>query len=298
MADKLHTLGKTGEKWPGVAVGLMSHATFYGKASTQERVDEVLSTAIEQGCTFWDTADLYSGPGTMGDNERQVGAFLRSHPGAREKVFIATRFVNRVRPDDTRVQDGSRSWCLEACAASLKRLGDAGKIKYIGVSEFTIEQLERIEKVADIDAFQALDMLTHVHNPWTPEVLSNGMLDWCRKNGTAIVAPDDIEAGDWRKDAPRFQGENFVKNLELVRDIQKLADQKGVTSSQITLAWVLSHADTVFMIPGTTSPERLAKKVGASRVKLSEAELGEIDAVIASFQASGDRYAAGWTKGF
>ncbi|KAK0533540.1 hypothetical protein OC842_002940 [Tilletia horrida] len=246
----------------------MSHAAFYGKASTQERVDEALSTAIEQGCTFWDTADLYSGPGTMGDNERQVGAFLRSHPGAREKVFIATRFVNRVRPDDTRVQDGSRSWCLEACAASLKRLGDAGKIKYIGVSEFTIEQLERIEKVADIDAFQV------------------------------EISPDDIEAGDWRKDAPRFQGENFVKNLELVRDIQKLADQKGVTSSQITLAWVLSHADTVFMIPGTTSPERLAKKVGASRVKLSEAELGEIDAVIASFKASGDRCAAGWTNGF
>ncbi|KAK0533139.1 hypothetical protein OC835_003106 [Tilletia horrida] len=284
MADKLHTLGKTGEKWPGVAVGLMSHATFYGKASTQERVDEVLSTAIEQGCTFWDTADLYSGPGTMGDNERQVGAFLRSHPGAREKVFIATRFVNRVRPDDTRVQDGSRSWCLEACAASLKRLGDAGKIKYIGVSEFTIEQLERIEKVADIDAFQV-------------EIRSS-VQRYARLVPQDFKSPDDIEAGDWRKDAPRFQGENLVKNLELVRDIQKLADQKGVTSSQITLAWVLSHADTVFMIPGTTSPERLAKKVGASRVKLSEAELGEIDAVIASFKASGDRCAAGWTKGF
>ncbi|KAK0526193.1 hypothetical protein OC834_004894 [Tilletia horrida] len=287
----------------------MSHAAFYGKASTQERVDEALSTAIEQGCTFWDTPDLYSGPGTMGDNERQVGAFLSAHPGARGKVFIATKCVNRVKPDGTRVQDGSRSWCLEACAASLKLLGvkrstsstrnvrefketlgamkelpDAGKIKYIGVSESTIEQLERTEKVADIDAFQV-------------EIRSS-VQRYARLVPQDFKSPDDIEAGDWRKDAPRFQGENFVKNLELVRDIQKLADQKGVTSSQITLAWVLSHADTVFMIPGTTSPERLAKKVGASRVKLSEAELGEIDAVIASFKASGDRCAAGWTNGF
>lgn len=314
----------------------MGLAAFYGKPSTQENVDKVLSTALEQGCTFWDTANVYSKLGSFGDNERQIGSFFRSHPGSREKVFIATKFAIRYAADGSRSIDGSREWCHEAFEGSLKALGldqvdlfyihrpaanvgiegtmqalkelkDAGKTRFIGVSEFNLEQLERAEKIVHIDAFQ-IEL-----SPWTPEVLSNGMLEWCNKNGTAIIAysplgrgfltgryksVDDFEEGDFRKHNPRFQGENFKKNLELVADIQKIADKKGVTPSQIALAWVLSKGDNVFVIPGTTSAERLVENVGAAKVELSSEEVAEIDGVINSFKAAGSRYAAGMPSAF
>ncbi|KAK0533140.1 hypothetical protein OC835_003107 [Tilletia horrida] len=336
MTALIHTLGKAGETWPAVGLGAMGMAAFYGKASTQDRVDEVLSLAIEQGCTFWDTANVYSKPGTLGDNERQIASFLRSHPGAREKVFIATKFGIRYAEDGSRTLDGSREWCHKACEGSLEALGveqidlyyihrpadnveieetmqalkelkEAGKIRYIGVSEFNLEQLERAEKIVHIDAYQ-IEI-----SPWTPEVLKNGLLEWCDKNGTATVAysplgrgfltgkfqsPDDLEEGDFRKNNPRFQGENFTKNLELVREIKKLASKKGVTPAQITLAWVLSKSAHMFVIPGTTSPERLAENVGASKVTLSKEEEAEVDQIIDSFKASGERYGAGMKTAF
>ncbi|KAK0533138.1 hypothetical protein OC835_003105 [Tilletia horrida] len=360
MTSLIHTLGKAGETWPAVGLGLMSLAATYGKASPQEHVDKLLSTAIEQGCTFWDTADIYSKPGTLGDNERQVGAFLRSHPGAREKVFIATKFMTRYAADGSASLDGSREWCHKACEGSLEALGvdqidlyynhrpadnveieetmqalkelkEAGKIRYIGVSEFSLEQLERAEKVVHIDAYQV------EISPWTPEVLKNGLFEWCNKSellliqcqtlwqlialtpivfptdGTATVAysplgrgfltgkfqsPDDLEEGDWRRENPRFQGENFTKNLELVRKIETVASKKGVSPAQITLAWVLSKSAHMFVIPGTTSPERLAENVGAGKVRLSKAEEAEVDQIIDSFKASGERYGAGMKTAF
>ncbi|KAK0533541.1 hypothetical protein OC842_002941 [Tilletia horrida] len=336
MTSLIHTLGKAGETWPAVGLGLMSLAATYGKASPQEHVDKLLSTAIEQGCTFWDTADIYSKPGTLGDNERQVGAFLRSHPGAREKVFIATKFMTRYAADGSASLDGSREWCHKACEGSLEALGvdqidlyynhrpadnveieetmqalkelkEAGKIRYIGVSEFSLEQLERAEKVVHIDAYQV------EISPWTPEVLKNGLFEWCNKNGTATVAysplgrgfltgkfqsPDDLEEGDWRRENPRFQGENFTKNLELVRKIETVASKKGVSPAQITLAWVLSKSAHMFVIPGTTSPERLAENVGAGKVRLSKAEEAEVDQIIDSFKASGERYGDGMKTAF
>ncbi|KAE8216488.1 hypothetical protein CF327_g365 [Tilletia walkeri] len=336
MASPLHEFSNSGKKLPAIGLGTMGMAAFYGTPSTQERVNEVLSRAIEKGCLFWDTANVYSAPGTLGDNERQIGSFFRSNPGAREKVFIASKFAIRYAADGSRSIDGSREWCLEACKGSLEAIGidqfdlyyihrpsenaeieetigamkelkDSGKIKYIGVSEFTVEQLERAEKVAHIDAFQ-IEI-----SPWTPEVLTNGMLEWCEKNGTTVVAysplgrgfltgrynsPEDFEEGDFRRHNPRFQGENFSKNLELVRNIEKIASKKGCTSGQITLAWVLSKSAHMFVIPGTTNPERLVENIEAGKVELSPEESEEIDGVINSFKAAGSRYAPGMKTAF
>ncbi|KAE8200692.1 hypothetical protein A4X06_0g950 [Tilletia controversa] len=146
MASPLREFSKSGQKLPAIGLGTMLMAAVYGPASTQERVNEVLNRALEKGCLFWDTASVYSAPGTLSDNERQIGSFLRSHPGSREKVFISSKFSIRYG-DGTWTLDGSR---------------DLG---YISVSEFTVEQLERAEKIVHIDALQ-IEI-----SPWTPEVI-------------------------------------------------------------------------------------------------------------------------------
>ncbi|CAD6890350.1 unnamed protein product [Tilletia controversa] len=151
MASPLREFSKSGQKLPAIGLGTMLMAAVYGPASTQERVNEVLNRALEKGCLFWDTASVYSAPGTLSDNERQIGSFLRSHPGSREKVFISSKFSIRCHIEET--------------MGALKELKDSGKIKYISVSEFTVEQLERAEKIVHIDALQ-IEI-----SPWTPEVI-------------------------------------------------------------------------------------------------------------------------------
>lgn len=277
-----------------------------------------------------DTADIYSPLKLqrLGYNEEQIGQFFKDYPGSREKVFLATKFVNTWTPEGTMTQRADREYCLSACDASLKRLGvdyidlyyahrpdpkvdvtetvgalkelkDAGKIKYIGVSEYNIDQLTRANKVAHIDALQI------EFSPWTPDIVSNGILKWCEDNGTDVVAysplgrgfltgqyksVDDFEEGDFRKHNPRFQGENFKKNLVLVDDMKKIADKKGVTAGQVALAWVLSKSERIIAIPGTKKIKYLHENIEGARLHLNAAEIKEIDGVINSFKVSGSRY--------
>lgn len=196
--------------------------------------------------------------------------------------------MNRVDAKGERFMVGSRAWCHQACNDSVRRLGveqidlfyahrpdpkvdvtetvaamkelkEQGKMRYIGVSEYNLQQLEAAQKVVHIDAIQI-----EISFPWTPEVLTNGILDWATRNGTALVAysplgrgfltgqyksVDDSEEGDFRRFNPRFQGDNLAKNLELVNDIQKIADKKGATAGQIALAWVLAKSPIIIPIP-------------------------------------------------
>ncbi|SPO24533.1 probable Aldo-keto reductase yakc [NADP+] [Ustilago trichophora] len=327
---------KTGEKVGCIGYGAMGLAAFYGEPVPQSTVDTILSRCLSDGVTFWDTADIYSPmtSGKLGYNEEQIGAFFKKNPDARAKVFLATKFVNRVNENGERAMDASPEWCHQACNDSLKRLGvdtidlyyahrpdpkvdvtvtvqamkelkDQGKIRYIGVSEYNLEQLEAANKVAHIDAVQ-IEV-----SPWTPEALTNGILAWCEKNNTALVAysplgrgfltgsyksVQDFEEGDWRRYNPRFQGENFKKNLELVQDIRKIADKKNVTPGQIALAWVLQKSPIILPIPGTKKEKYLEENNKAADVKLSKEEVEEIDTIINSFKVSGSRYPAEFMK--
>lgn len=323
--------GNTGEQVGSIGYGAMGLAAFYGEPAPQSTVDAILDQCLTDGANFWDTADMYSpmGSGKLGYNEEQIGRYFKSHPDARKKVFLATKFVNRYGADGSFTMDASPEWCHQACSDSLKRLGvdqldlyyahrpdpkvdvtktvgalkelkDQGKIRYIGVSEYNLEQLEAANKVAHIDAIQ-IEI-----SPWTPEVLTNGILDWAVKNKTAVVAysplgrgfltgqyksPEDFEQGDYRRNNPRFEGENFQKNLELVEDIKKIADKKGATPGQIALAWVLQKHPLIIPIPGTKKTKYLEENNKAAEIKLNEEEMKEIDGVINSFKVSGTRYA-------
>ncbi|PWZ03855.1 putative Aldo-keto reductase yakc [NADP+] [Testicularia cyperi] len=323
--------GRTNDKVGAIGYGAMGLAAFYGEAVDQATVDEVLSQNLKDGVTFWDTSDIYSpmGSGKLGYNENQIGSFLKSHPEARKQIFLCTKFVLRFQ-DGQLTMDGSREWCHQACNDSLQRLGvdqidlyyahrpatnvdvtetvaalqelkDQGKIRYLGVSEYNLDQLERANKVAHIDALQ-IEI-----SPWTPEVLTNGILEWCEKNGTAVVAysplgrgfltgqyktVEDFEEGDFRRYNPRFTGENFNKNLELVEDIKKIASRKGATPGQIALAWVLAKSPIILPIPGTKKVKYLVENNKAADVSLNKDEVAEIDNIINSFKVSGTRYDA------
>ncbi|KAJ1026897.1 hypothetical protein NDA16_002191 [Ustilago loliicola] len=327
---------KTGEQVGCIGFGAMGLAAFYGEPVSQAQVDGVLSRCLADGVNFWDTSDIYSplGSGKLGYNENQIGTFFKNNPDARKKVFLCTKFIMKYTESGERIMDGSREWCHQACNDSLKRLGvdqidlyyahradpnvdvtvtvaalkelkEQGKIRYIGVSEYNLDQLEAANKIVHIDALQ-IEL-----SPWTPEVLSNGILDWCVKNNTALVAysplgrgfltgqyksVEDFEEGDFRRYNPRFQGENFDKNLELVNDIRKIAEKKNATPGQIALAWVLQKSPAIIPIPGTTKEKNLIDNNKAAHIQLSKEEVAEIDSVINSFKVSGQRYAADFMK--
>ena len=331
MTIPTREFGKTGEQVGCIGYGGMGLAAFYGEPASPSTVDAILSRCLADGVNFWDTADMYSPikSGKLGYNEEQIGAYFKAHPDARKKVFLATKFVNRVTEKGERFMDGSPEWCHQACNDSLRRLGvdqidlyyahrpdpkvdvtktvgamkelkDQGKIRYIGVSEYNLAQLEAANKVVHIDAIQ-IEI-----SPWTPEVLTNGILDWALKNNTAIVAYsplgrgfltgayqsiDDFDAEDYRRLNPRFQGDNFAKNLELVKDIQRIAEKRNATAGQVALAWLLQKSPIIIPIPGTKKEKYLEENIKAGHVKLSDAEVAEIDGVINSFKVSGTRYA-------
>ncbi|KAE8229602.1 hypothetical protein CF326_g5425 [Tilletia indica] len=329
-------LGNTGVKLPAIGYGAMGLAAFYGKPKPQSDVDACLSEIIKQGVKMIDTSDIYTdfSTGKMGLNEEQIARFLKANPEARKNLFIATKFAFRIAAGGFETK-GDREYVLKACQDSLdrlqidqidlyyahrptdtpveetvgamKELQDAGKIRFIGVSEYTVEQLEAANKVAHIDAYQ-IEV-----SPFTPEIFENGLADWCEKNGTAIVAysplgrgfitrtinsPEDFEEGDFRKNSPRYEGENFKKNLELVDALEHIGKAKGHTAGQIAIAWVLHKSKNVIPIPGSTKPERIAENVVGAKIELSKEDLKEIDDIIKSFNVSGARYPAGMTTAF
>jgi len=299
----------------------MGMSEFYGTADEAEAID-VIHRALDLGCTFLDTADMY-GPFT---NEKLVG---RAIAGRRDEVVLATKFGNERRPDGSRVGvNGSPEYVRSACDASLQRLGvdvidlyyqhrvdttvpiedtvgamaelvAAGKVRHLGMSEAAPETLRRAATVHRITALQT------EYSLWTRDPEENGVLATCRELGIGFVAysplgrgfltgqitsPDDLEEGDFRRHNPRFQGENFQRNLDLVDKVREIAAEKECTPGQLALAWLLARGDDVVPIPGTKRVRYLEENFGALDVKLTEDDLRRIDAVAPVGAAAGDRY--------
>jgi len=321
------TLGKSNVKIPVIGLGCMGMSEYYGPSDANE-VEKTLNAALREGCTFWDTADIYG----RGENEKLLAPYLKKH---RDQIFICTKF-GIIRSGDTgRSVRGDAQYVHEACDRSLARLGvsqidlyyqhrvdpdteieetvtamkklqDEGKIKFIGLSECSNDTLKRALKVARINALQI------EYSPWTLDIEHNGILQTCKENNVTVVAYsplgrgmlsgtirsiDDLAPDDFRRTVPRFQGEAFNANLKLVDGIAEIAKKKGVTASQVCLAWVIRQSDNIVAIPGTRKESRLRENLDGGKIKLTDGEDREIRKLIKEVEVIGDRYAEGAMKG-
>jgi aryl-alcohol dehydrogenase-like predicted oxidoreductase len=324
---KIRKLGAQGLQTSAIGLGCMGMSEFYGPSNEQESI-ATIHRALELGVTMLDTADMY-GPFK---NEELVG---RAVKGKRDQVILATKFGNERDPNDPtkRGINGRPEYVHQACEGSLKRLGvetidlyyqhrvdkntpieetvgamaelvREGKVRYIGLSEASVATIRRAHKVHPISAVQT------EYSLWTRDP-EDGLLDALRMLGIGFVAysplgrgfltgqikrPEDLAADDFRRQNPRFQGENFQKNLELVEKVEEIAKEQECTPAQLALAWVLAQGDDIVPIPGTRHPQRLEENVGALKIVLSENDLRRIDTAAPKGAAAGERYAEGGMK--
>jgi aryl-alcohol dehydrogenase-like predicted oxidoreductase len=314
------TLGNQGLVVSKLGLGCMGMSEFYGTADEDEST-ATIHRAIELGVTFLDTADMY-GPFT---NERLVGKAIADR---RDQVTLATKFGNERAEDGTRLGvNGKPEYVHKACDASLERLGvdhidlyyqhrvdpdtpveetwgamrelvEAGKVRYLGISEAAPETIRRAHEIHPITALQT------EYSLWSRDV-EDEILPTVRELGIGFVAYsplgrgfltgqiqrfEDLPEGDFRRSSPRFQGENFHKNLELVDHVKEIANEKGVAASQLALAWLLHQGEDIVPIPGTKRRKYLEENVAAVGITLSDEELKRIEEAAPKGAASGERY--------
>ena len=319
---KTRKLGRGGPEVSAIGLGCMGMAAFYGQASDEAQATAVIHRALDLGVTFLDTAEMY-GPHT---NEIQVGKALADR---RDRAFVATKFGIGYNAERTALTvDGSPANVRRAIEGSLKRLGmdhvdlyylhrvdantpieetvgamgrlvEEGKVRFLGLSEASPETLRRGHDEHPITALQTeyslwsrepedelfatCDELGIGFVPYSP--LGRGFLSG------EITSVNDLAADDFRRSNPRFQGENFQKNIDLVHAVAAIAADKGVTAAQLALAWVLAQGETLVPIPGTRRIRTLEENAAAADLALSADDLARIEAVFPKGAASGHRYA-------
>jgi aryl-alcohol dehydrogenase-like predicted oxidoreductase len=314
-------LGSEGLVVSEIGLGCMGMSEFYGTGEEDESI-ATIRRAIDLGVTLLDTADMY-GPFT---NERLVGKAIE---GRRDEVNVATKFGIQREEDGTMVGiNGRPEYVRLACDASLQRLGtdyvdlyyqhrvdpetpieetvgamaelvEAGKVRYLGLSEAAPETIRRAHEVHPISALQT------EYSLWSRDV-EDEILPTLRELGIGFVAYsplgrgfltgqirsfEDLPEGDYRRQSPRFQGENFDRNLELVERVNEIAAEKDVTPGQLALAWLLHRGDDIVPIPGTKRREYLEENVAATNIELTDEDLRRIEEGAPKDVAAGERYA-------
>jgi aryl-alcohol dehydrogenase-like predicted oxidoreductase len=307
-------------------LGCMGMSEFYGSGD-QTEAERTIHRALDLGVTFLDTADMY-GPFT---NERLVGQAIA---GRREEVTLATKFGNERGEDGSFIRiNGTPEYVHRACDASLQRLGvdvidlyyqhrvdtsvpiedtwgalrelvEAGKIRHAGISEAAPDTIRRADAVQPVTAVQT------EYSLWTRDPEDDGVLATCAELGIGFVAyspigrgflsgqirsVEDLDPSDFRRRNPRFQGENFVRNLELVDRVRELAEATGVTATQLALAWVMAQSGrggnpTIVPIPGTKRVQYLEENAAAADIELTEDDLRALDEAAPQGATAGDRY--------
>jgi aryl-alcohol dehydrogenase-like predicted oxidoreductase len=313
-------LGRNGPQVSAIGLGCMGMSEFYVGGSDQESV-ATIHHALDRGVTFLDTADMYG----WGKNEELVGRAIRDR---RDEVFLATKFGNVRGPNGEFLGvRGDPDYVRSACEASLRRLNvdtidlyyqhrvdtkvpiedtvgemarlkEEGKIRFVGLSEAAPQTIRRAHQVHAITAVQTELSL------WSRDAEAE-VLPTVRELGIGYVAysplgrgfltgqfksPNDFPEDDFRRNHPRFQGENFEKNIALVREVEKMAEEKGCTTAQLALAWVLAQGHDIVPIPGTKHVKYLDDNIGALKVHLTGEVLKRLDSILPPGAAAGQRY--------